>query len=153
MKGRHRIGLGPDFACIEGLARGAWQARVLSRDPSSDPLTGEVRVHGGPAGEHIEPLYEQSEFTQPICLRLGRVRRRHSVEALPPSWKDVRGGKGRLPAIEIRPREIRSGGCHRRPVDQPTFMIPEAGQSLATSQQKIIDQLAQQIVSLMEAPW
>jgi len=122
MKGRHRIGLGPDFACIEGLARGAWQARVLSRDPSSDPLTGEVRVHGGPAGEHIEPLHEQSEFTQPIRLRLGRVRRRHSVEALPPSWKDVRGGKGRLPAIEIRPREIRSGGCHRRPVDQPTFM-------------------------------
>jgi hypothetical protein len=31
--------------------------------------------------------------------------------------------------------------------------IPEAGQSVATSQQQAIERLAQQIVSTMEAPW
>ena len=40
------------------------------------------------------------------------------MEALPPSWKDVSGGKGGLPAIEVRPCEIRSGGCHFSPFDQ-----------------------------------
>jgi len=119
MKGWHRIGLGPHFARIEGLARGAWQAHVLARDPGSDSLTGEVRVHGGPAGKHIEPLHEQTEFAEPVRLRLRRVRRRDSMKALPPSWKDAGGGKGGLPAIEVRPREIRSVRCHRSPFDQP----------------------------------
>ena len=32
-------------------------------------------------------------------------------------------------------------------------LIPEAGQSVATSQQKAIERLAQQIVATMEAPW
>ena len=32
-------------------------------------------------------------------------------------------------------------------------IIPEAGQSVATSQQQAIDRLAQQIVATMEAPW
>ena len=58
MKGWHRLELGPHFARIERLARGAWQAHVLTHDPSSEPLTREVRVHRGPAGEHIVPLDE-----------------------------------------------------------------------------------------------
>jgi hypothetical protein len=39
------------------------------------------------------------------------------------------------------------------PVGQTTNLIPEAGQSVATSQQQAIERLAQQIVSTMEAPW
>jgi len=118
MKGRHRIELGSHFARIERLARGAWQAHVLALDPSSQPLTGEVRVHGGPVGEHIAPLDEQSELAEPVRLRVRPVRRRGLVETLPPSRKDTGGGKGGLPTIEVRPREIRSAGCHRSPFDQ-----------------------------------
>ena len=118
MKGRHRIELGAHFARIERLARGAWQAHVLARDPSSEPLTREVRAHGGPVGEHIAPLDKQSELAEPIGLRVGRVRRRGSMETLPPSGKDVGRGKSGLPTIEVRPREIRSAGCHRRLFDQ-----------------------------------
>jgi hypothetical protein len=32
-------------------------------------------------------------------------------------------------------------------------LIPEAGQSVATSQQKAIERLAQEIVATMESPW
>lgn len=39
------------------------------------------------------------------------------------------------------------------PIAQSTNLIPEAGQSVATSQQQAIERLAQQIVSTMEAPW
>jgi hypothetical protein len=38
-------------------------------------------------------------------------------------------------------------------IDQTTNVIPEAGQSVATSQQQAIQRLAQQIVGTMEAPW
>jgi hypothetical protein len=38
-------------------------------------------------------------------------------------------------------------------VNQTTNVIPEAGQSVATSQQQAIQRLAQQIVGTMEAPW
>jgi hypothetical protein len=117
MKGRHRVELGSHFARIERLARGAWQAYVLALDPSSEPLTREVRVHGGPVGEHIAPLDKQSEFAEPIGLRVGRVRRRGLVETFPPGGKNVGGGKSGLPTIEVRPREIRSAGCHRSPFD------------------------------------
>ena len=50
MKGGHRIELGPHFASIEVLARGAGEAHVLAHDSGSDPLASEVRVDGGPAG-------------------------------------------------------------------------------------------------------
>jgi len=36
---------------------------------------------------------------------------------------------------------------------QTSNLIPEAGQSVATSQQQAIQRLAQQIVGTMEAPW
>jgi hypothetical protein len=38
-------------------------------------------------------------------------------------------------------------------INQTTNIIPEAGQSVATSQQQAIQRLAQQIVGTMEAPW
>jgi Lipopolysaccharide-assembly len=38
-------------------------------------------------------------------------------------------------------------------INQTANLIPEAGQSVATSQQQAIERLAQQIVSTMEAPW
>ena len=38
-------------------------------------------------------------------------------------------------------------------VSQTSNLIPEAGQSVATSQQQAIQRLAQQIVGTMEAPW
>ncbi len=38
-------------------------------------------------------------------------------------------------------------------INQTSNLIPEAGQSVATSQQHAIQRLAQQIVGTMEAPW
>jgi hypothetical protein len=38
-------------------------------------------------------------------------------------------------------------------ISQTSNLIPEAGQSVATSQQQAIERLAQQIVSTMEEPW
>ena len=38
-------------------------------------------------------------------------------------------------------------------INQTSTLIPEFGQSVATSQQQAIQRLAQQIVSTMEAPW
>src|SRR6476620_12520266 len=38
-------------------------------------------------------------------------------------------------------------------ISQTSNLIPEAGQSVATSQQQAIHRLAQQIVGTMEAPW
>jgi hypothetical protein len=38
-------------------------------------------------------------------------------------------------------------------MQQTSTLIPEVGQSVATSQQQAIERLAQQIVSAMEAPW
>lgn len=38
-------------------------------------------------------------------------------------------------------------------INQSSNLIPEVGQSVATSQQQAIERLAQQIVSTMEAPW
>jgi hypothetical protein len=38
-------------------------------------------------------------------------------------------------------------------ISQTSNLIPEAGQSVATSQQESIQRLAQQIVATMEAPW
>ena len=38
-------------------------------------------------------------------------------------------------------------------IDQTANLIPEVGQSVATSHQQVIQRLAQQIVGTMEAPW
>jgi hypothetical protein len=38
-------------------------------------------------------------------------------------------------------------------VTESASMVPEVGQSVATTQQKAIQRMAQQIVAMMEAPW
>jgi hypothetical protein len=38
-------------------------------------------------------------------------------------------------------------------IGQTSNLVPEAGQSVATAQQQVIERLAQQIVSTMEEPW
>lgn len=38
-------------------------------------------------------------------------------------------------------------------IDQSANLVPEAGQSVASSQQQAIERLAQQIVGTMETPW
>jgi hypothetical protein len=38
-------------------------------------------------------------------------------------------------------------------IDQTATLIPEVGQSVASSQQQAIERLAQQIVGTMESPW
>ena len=56
----------------------------------------------------------------------------------------------RLPIVPVQsvmlPPELVS-------ITQTSNLIPEVGQSVATSQQQAIERLAQQIVSTMEAPW
>ena len=57
----------------------------------------------------------------------------------------------RLPIVPMQsiavPPELWCSSAKRR------NLIPEVGQSVATSQQQAIERLAQQIVSTMEAPW
>ena len=62
------------------------------------------------------------------------------------SWLDQRGNP------------LRNGPPIPLPADLVHFgvandLVPEVGQSVATAQQKAINRLAEQIVSLMEAPW
>ena len=62
------------------------------------------------------------------------------------SWLNRR----RLPVVPVQsigmPLEL-------LPINQSSNLIPEIGQSVATSQQQAIERLAQQIVATMEAPW
>lgn len=66
----------------------------------------------------------------------------YSVEIV---WTDRRGNQLQSTTIPL-PTAVAT-------IDQQTSLIPEGGQSMATQQQKSIEQLAEQIVSLMEAPW
>jgi hypothetical protein len=62
------------------------------------------------------------------------------------NWADSRGDLIREPLVlEIPPNLVRIG--------QSAALIPEAGQSIATAQQEVIEALAEQIVSTMEMPW
>jgi hypothetical protein len=62
------------------------------------------------------------------------------------SWVDRRGQILRqCPPVPLSPELIA--------VNERADLIPEFGQSLATSSQKAIERAAQQIVSLMEQPW
>ncbi len=62
------------------------------------------------------------------------------------SWIDRRTNKvEELGAVPLPPAVVDVG--------QSWTMIAEVGQSVASSQQQVIDRLAQQIVALMEQPW
>lgn len=62
------------------------------------------------------------------------------------SWIDRRGAPLQEPLSVPLPNTL-------VPVGQAQSVVPEAGQSIAQSQQDAIDRLAQQIVALMELPW
>jgi len=62
------------------------------------------------------------------------------------SWVDRRGDMIRDPqALPVTPQLIQ--------ISQPASLVAEFGQSVTTAQQKSIDQLAKQVVAMMEVPW
>ncbi len=62
------------------------------------------------------------------------------------SWANRRGDLIRQQAMLVVPPEaVRIGAA--------ASLVPEAGQSIATAQQKAIGSLAEQIVATMELPW
>ena len=63
-------------------------------------------------------------------------------------WTDVREAT----VLNRSPSPALSRGAGATILSQ-TFLVPEMGQSTATSQQEAIDKLADQIVGLMEADW
>lgn len=62
------------------------------------------------------------------------------------TWLNRRREPLRLPSTIVLPPEMLE-------VNQTAALLPEAGQSVAVSQQQAIERLAQQIVSTMEEPW
>jgi hypothetical protein len=62
------------------------------------------------------------------------------------TWLNRRREPLHLPAAVPLPPEL-------VPINQASALLPEAGQSVATTQQQAIERLAQQIVSTMEEPW
>lgn len=65
------------------------------------------------------------------------------------SWMNRR----RLPLAPTRTIDIPPGFGDAVGVSQQTPYIPEAGQTIASHQQKMIARLAEQIVGVMEEPW
>jgi hypothetical protein len=61
-------------------------------------------------------------------------------------WEDVRSGQ--VLAERVMPVDVKLAHA----IANASF-APETGQSLATARQDAMDQLARQIVGLMEAPW
>ena len=62
------------------------------------------------------------------------------------NWIDQRGRPVRnIPNVPIPATAV--------DISATSDMVPEVGHSVATSQQDIIKQLAEHIVSLMEKPW
>ena len=62
------------------------------------------------------------------------------------TWLNRRRIPLRAPSTLALPTEL-------VPIGQTSTLVPELGQSVATSQQQAIERLAQQIVSTMEEPW
>jgi hypothetical protein len=62
------------------------------------------------------------------------------------TWTDSRGEVLRATQVIPVPASLVD-------VQQSAGVVPEVGQSISTQQQKAIEQLAEQIVALMEAPW
>ena len=62
------------------------------------------------------------------------------------SWTDQRGNPlGKIPPLPVPTAAVDVGAANG--------LVPEVGQSIATSHQRAIQRLAEQIVSLMERPW
>jgi hypothetical protein len=83
-------------------------------------------------------LANQSKYDDPRELELSMA-----VEV---TWKDLRSGR------ILAQQQIPVDALVAQAVVNTSF-APESGQSWATATQDAVDQLARQIVSLMEAPW
>lgn len=101
------------------------------------PPTADTRLVGHIVGVEKRPV-NQNRFDDPRELELALA-----VEV---RWEDAR--TGRLLTQTVIP--IDAMGSHA--VSQTSF-VPEAGQSLATGTQTVVDSLARQIVGMMEIPW
>jgi hypothetical protein len=94
-----------------------------------------------------------------LSARLVRDTRRTLVEN---AFDDPRVSEVELVAevtwLNRRRQPIATPQCVPLPpgllvINQTARLVPEVGQSVATSQQQAIERLAEQIVSTMEAPW
>jgi hypothetical protein len=102
------------------------------RDPNADSV-----LSGRIVGE-TKNLIEQTRNGDP---RESEVHLQVKV-----TWLDRRSNVIRqCPPVAVPPTCVSVGAT--------SDIVPEVGQSIATGQQQAIKQLAQQIVSLMEAPW
>ncbi len=104
-------------------------------------------------------LAERSEADTELTGRIIEVRKRALSES---QYDDPRTLQLSL-AVEVTWRDLRSG----RVLAQQTFPLepsavqlvaqtqfsPEIGQSLATAQHELVNQLARRIVNMMETPW
>ncbi|MBX3442576.1 MAG: hypothetical protein KF774_09210 [Planctomyces sp.] len=104
----------------------------LARGPSADT------VLYGRIVEITKRLENQNRYDDPRELELGIA-----VEA---RWEEARTGRVLAEQrFAIAPR-------FQQAISQTSF-APETGQSLATATKDAVDQLAEEIVHLMEAPW
>ncbi len=90
--------------------------------------------------------------------QLNEVREAETVLAVEVIWKDLRSGEclsGPRPAPGTPPPLPGTPPVPARPVIVQSVggFIPELGESLATAEQKNVNRLATQIVSMMETPW
>ncbi|MBX3438278.1 MAG: hypothetical protein KF861_12360 [Planctomycetaceae bacterium] len=104
----------------------------LAKEPGADTrLTGRVI-------EIRKDVLTENRFDDPRELQLSLA-----VEV---RWEDLRTGQ------VLAQRQVPLRGNAAQLITQSS-MAPEVGQSLATATQDAVDQMAQQIVGLMEAPW
>ena len=101
-------------------------------DPNADS------VMNGRILKATKRVIAENSFDEAINLEIGfRVQ---------VSWIDRRGGMiGTTYAMPVAPLLLT--------VNQTEDLVPEGGQSVATSQQQAIQRMAEQIVSQMEVPW
>jgi hypothetical protein len=105
--------------------------KVVNTPDADSVLTGRIVVDN--KGVLVKPPTDEQRYIQ-LNFR---------VEV---TWVDRRGTVIQdMQPIALPPALVQ--------IDQNTNFMPEAGESMATAQQKAFIRLAQQIVSLMEAPW
>ena len=93
---------------------------------------------------------------------VGRIVQAEKYPLTPTPFDDPRELQLHL-AVEIRWEDLRSGqviACQTLPISPDAFALvsqsafaPEIGQSRATAEQQAVQNMARQIVDLMETPW
>ncbi len=105
--------------------------KVVASSNADSVLSGRILI------EEKRPRF-QNPFSEPRELEVGMT-----VEV---RWIDRTGALlSQQQSISI-PSELVE-------IEQSTQLVPEFGQSIVTSQQKVIERTAQQIVNLMEVTW